>query len=134
MRGGPLLLVAGGSGIVPLRCILRQRSAVMSDAPVRLLYSVRSQREIIYRDELDRMPADGVEIIYTLTREQPDEWTGYRRRIDSSLLKEVAWPATSRPLAYVCGPTVFVETAASELVTVGYEPERIKTERFGPTG
>jgi ferredoxin-NADP reductase len=133
MRGGPLLLLAGGSGIVPLRCIMRQHAAVMSDTPVRLLYSVRSQREIIYRTELDQLAGNGVEVIYTLTREWPDDWTGYRRRIDADLLREIAWPAAQRPLAYVCGPTAFVERAASELVSLQYEPDRIKTERFGPT-
>jgi ferredoxin-NADP reductase len=133
MRGGPLLLLAGGSGIVPLRCIMRQHSAVMSDAPIRLLYSVRSQRDIIYRAELEQFAMHGAEVIFTLTREQPDTWTGYRRRIDAMILKEVAWPAEMRPLAYVCGPTAFVERAATELVTLGYEPDRIKTERFGPT-
>jgi ferredoxin-NADP reductase len=134
MRGGPLLLLAGGSGIVPLRCIMRQHAAVMSDAPVRLLYSVRSQRDIIYRNELNELDTTGVDVMYTLTREWPDEWTGYRRRIDSDLLREVAWAADMHPLAYVCGPTAFVERAASELVILGYEPDRIKTERFGATG
>lgn len=133
MRGGPLLLLAGGSGIVPLRCIMRQHAAVMSDAPVKLLYSVRSQAEIIYRNELDQFARNGVEVIYTLTREWPPEWTGYHRRIDGDMLREIAWPASDRPLAYVCGPTAFVERAASELVSLKYEPDRIKTERFGPT-
>lgn len=133
MRGGPLLLVAGGSGIVPLRAIMRQHAAVLSDAPIRLLYSVRSQRDIIYRDELEKLSGPGMGVIFTLTREQPDAWTGYRRRIDAALLREVAWPAEARPLAYICGPTAFVERAASELVALGYEAERVKTERFGPT-
>jgi ferredoxin-NADP reductase len=134
MRGGPLLLLAGGSGIVPLRCIMRQHAAVMSDARIRLLYSVRSQRDIIYHDELNQLDTTGVDVMYTLTREWPEAWTGYRRRIDSDLLREVAWSADMRPLAYVCGPTAFVERAASELVLLGYEPDRIKTERFGATG
>ena len=133
MRGGPLLLIAGGSGIVPLRCIMRQHAAVLSDAPIRLLYSVRSQSEIIYRHELDQFASTGAEVVFTLTREWPDDWTGYRRRIDADLLREVAWPSDTRPLAYVCGPTAFVERAANELVSLGYEPDRIKTERFGPT-
>ena len=94
MRGGPLLLVAGGSGIVPLRCIMSQHDAVLSDAPLGLLYSVRAQNEIIYRHELDELTGhDGVDVFYTLTREWPDAWTGYRRRIDVDLLREVAWPA-----------------------------------------
>jgi ferredoxin-NADP reductase len=129
--GGPLLLVAGGSGVVPFRAMLRHRAESGSDVPARLLYSARSIDEVIYRDELDRVDA---EVIYTLTREQPDGWTGYRRRIDRELLEEVAWPPDERPLAYVCGPTPFVELAAGTLVELGHEPERIRTERFGPTG
>lgn len=131
--GGPLLLVAGGSGIVPLRAILRQREDTGSDVPVRLLYSARTRSELIYRDELDG-PHDGVEIIYTLTREQPAGWTGYARRVDRALLAESAWPAGRNPLAFVCGPTSFVETVAAGLVALGYEPGRVKTERFGGTG
>jgi ferredoxin-NADP reductase len=131
--GGPLLLVGGGSGIVPLRAIVRQREHSGSDVPVRLLYSARTLAELIYRDELDRRQ-DGVEIIYTLTREQPVGWTGYARRVDRALLAETAWPAGKNPLAFVCGPTSFVETVAEGLVALGYEPGRIKTERFGGTG
>jgi len=131
--GGPLLLVGGGSGIVPLRAIVRQREHSGSDVPVRLLYSARTASELIYRDELDRRQ-DGVEIIYTLTREQPAGWTGYTRRVDRALLAETAWPAGKNPLAFACGPTSFVETVAEGLVALGYEPGRIKTERFGGTG
>ena len=133
--GGPLLLLAGGSGIVPLRSILRHRSAIESTIPVRLLYSSRSLDEVIYRDELDRLGADGaVDVRFTLTREQPEGWRGYRRRIDAELLREVAWAPDDRPLVYVCGPTTFVEVAATTLVQLGHEAGRIKTERFGPTG
>jgi ferredoxin-NADP reductase len=131
--GGPLLLVAGGSGIVPLRAILRQREHSGSDTPVRLLYSARTPAELIYRDELD-VRQDGVEIIYTLTRDQPAGWTGYTRRVDRALLAETAWPAGKNPLAFVCGPTSFVETVSAGLVELGYEPGRVKTERFGGTG
>jgi ferredoxin-NADP reductase len=131
--GGPLLLVAGGSGIVPLRAILRQREHSGSDTPVRLLYSARTLTELIYRDELDRHH-DGVEIIYTLTREQPAGWTGYTRRVDRALLVETAWPTGKNPLAFVCGPTSFVETVAEGLVALDYKPGRVKTERFGGTG
>jgi ferredoxin-NADP reductase len=131
--GGPLLLVAGGSGIVPLRAILRQREDSGSAVPVKLLYSARTRSELIYRDELDGQH-DGVEIIYTLTREQPAGWTGYARRVDRALLAESAWPAGRNPLAFVCGPTSFVETVAAGLVALGYEPGRVKTERFGGTG
>ena len=131
--GGPLFLVGGGSGIVPLRAMLRHRCATGSAVPVRLLYSARRQDDVIYREELARFAAyDEVDIRFTLTREQPAGWNGFRRRIDRELLEEVAWPAGERPLAYLCGPTGFVETAASALVEVGYEAGRIKTERFGP--
>ncbi len=132
-EGGPLLLVAGGSGIVPLRAMLRHRRRSHSDVPVRLLYSSRSLAELIYRDELEE-PTDGVEVFHTLTREQPAGWTGYARRVDASLLDEVAWSAGEDPLAFVCGPTSFVEAVASGLVALGYRPERVKTERFGATG
>jgi hypothetical protein len=84
-------------------------------------------------DELDRYH-DGVEIIYTLTREQPAGWTGYARRVDRALLAEAVWPAGKNPLAFVCGPTDFVETVAGGLVALGYEPGRVKTERFGGMG
>jgi len=131
--GGPLLLAAGGSGVVPLRAILRHRSLVGSSVPVRLLYSSRSWEDVIYSSELD-MPAYGVEVIHTLTRSQPPKWHGYARRVDRQMLTEVAWPAADRPLAYVCGPTNFVESVAAGLVGLGYPPGRVKTERFGATG
>jgi ferredoxin-NADP reductase len=129
--GGPLLLVAGGSGVVPFRSMLRHRAAAGSDAPARLLYSSRSLDEVIYRDEWEGLSAD---VRLTLTREQPKGWTGYARRIDAELLAEVAWPPEERPLVYVCGPTTFVEVAAESLVELGHDPGRIKTERFGATG
>jgi ferredoxin-NADP reductase len=134
--GGPLLLVAGGSGIVPLMAMIRHRAAVGSTVPTRLLYSSRSFEEVIYRDELDHLVRSSamLEVVYTLTRVQPPGWTGYQRRIDTDLLREVAWPSDQRPLMFICGPTPFVETAAASLVTLGHEPTRIKTERFGPTG
>jgi ferredoxin-NADP reductase len=134
--GGPLLLVGGGSGIVPLVAMLRHRGAARSTVPTRLLYSTRSQAEAIYRDELDERARrdDGLKIIYTLTRQQPSGWTGYRRRIDEELLREVVWPAQDLARAYICGPTQFVETAATALVALGYGAARVKTERFGPTG
>jgi ferredoxin-NADP reductase len=132
-HGGLLLLVAGGSGIVPLRAMLRHRQRSGSDAPVRLLYSARTLGDLIYRRELDEA-ADGVEVVYTLTREQPPGWTGYARRVDTELLGEAAWPADDGALAFVCGPTSFVETIAAGLVELGYPPARVKTERFGATG
>jgi ferredoxin-NADP reductase len=129
----PLLLVAGGSGIVPLRAMLRHRRIGGSEVPVRLLYSSRTLADVIYRDELDH-PVGGVEVQYTLTREQPLGWAGYSRRVDAELLGEVAWPAEEGALAFVCGPTSFVETVASGLVELGYPAHRVKTERFGATG
>jgi ferredoxin-NADP reductase len=133
--GGPLLLVAGGSGVAPLHSILRHHRAIGSTVPVRLLYSARSLAEVIYREELMGSAVDGtVDIRFTLTREQPEGWDGYGRRIDHELLAEVAWPPSTRPLIYACGPTTFVETAASVLVALGHDPGRIRTERFGPTG
>ncbi len=131
--GGPLLLVAGGSGVVPLRSMLRHRDRSGSDVPIRLLYSSRSLDEVIYRTELDEA-IDGVEVVYTLTRAQPPGWDGYARRVDAALLREVAWPPEESPHTFVCGPTSFVETVARELVDLGYRPERVKTERFGATG
>jgi ferredoxin-NADP reductase len=131
--GGPLLLVGGGSGVVPLRAMLRHHQATESALPVRLLYSARTLGEVIYRDELVSLAADGVDVRFTLTRDRPGGWDGYTRRIDKDMLAEVAWSATEQPLTYVCGPTGFVETAASALVGLGHEPARIRTERFGPT-
>jgi ferredoxin-NADP reductase len=129
----PVLLVAGGSGVVPFRSILRHRARTGSTAPMRLIYSARSQADVIYRAELDQEGA-GVEVIYTLTREQPPGWTGHTGRVDARLLGGVAWPAGAGTAAYVCGPTPFVESVASELVQLGYPPARVKTERFGGMG
>jgi ferredoxin-NADP reductase len=130
---GPLLLVAGGSGIVPLRAIVRHRQRSGSDVPVRLLYSSRTLPDVIYRRELEELE-DGVEVVYTLTREQPSGWTGHARRVDALLLDEVAWGADEGALAFVCGPTSFVEVVAGGLVELGYAPANVKTERFGATG
>ena len=131
--GGPLLLVAGGAGIVPLRSMLRHRNNSGSDVPVRLLYSSRTLADVIYRAEFER-PAAGTVVIHTLTREQPPGWTGYARRVDSEMLSEVIWQTQEDPHAFICGPTSFVETIASGLVELGYRTERVKTERFGATG
>src|SRR5437764_4907961 len=118
--GGPLFLVGGGSGVVPLRAILRHHQARQSTVPVRLLYSARSLAGVIYRDEL--MGAGGVDVRFTLTRERPDDWHGYGRRIDRDLLADVSWQPEERPLTYICGPTPFVEVAASSLVELGHDP------------
>jgi ferredoxin-NADP reductase len=132
--GGPLLLLAGGSGIAPLRAILRHRAASGSEVPARLLYSSRSLDEVIYRDELDALAGPGLEIRLTLTRAWPDGWSGLTGRIDDDVLREVAWPAAQRPLVYACGPNGFVEQASGGLVRLGHDPERIRLERFGPSG
>jgi ferredoxin-NADP reductase len=132
--GGPVLMIAGGSGVVPFRSILRHREATHSSVGAKLLYSARSMSDVIYRDELTRLVANGADVVLTLTREWPHEWTGYRRRIDMELLQEVAWAPAERPLVYVCGPSGFVEAAANALVALGHDAERIRTERFGPTG
>jgi ferredoxin-NADP reductase len=134
--GGPLLLVAGGSGIAPLMAMIRQKAALRSPVPVRLLYSSRTYDEIIFREELDQLAAaDGeLTVTHTLTRSQPDGWTGYSRRIDRAMLEELAWADGERPLTFVCGPTPLVESVATLCVEMGYAQERVKTERFGPTG
>jgi ferredoxin-NADP reductase len=127
-HGGPLLLLGGGSGVVPLMSMLRHHAAAASTVPARLLYSARSPDDVIYGEELD-----GFDVVYTFTRAQPRGWTGYARRVDEEILREVAFP-DAEGLAYVCGPTRFVEAVADGLVGVGYAPERVRTERFGPTG
>jgi ferredoxin-NADP reductase len=134
--GGPLLLVAGGSGVVPLRAMIRHRAVVGSDVPTRLLYSSRSYEEIIYREELEVLAArDGsLEVIHTLTRSNPPAWSGYDRRVDAEMLAEVSWSPDKSPLAFVCGPTPLVEGVATALVGLGHDPARVKTERFGVTG
>ena len=134
--GGPLLLVAGGSGVVPLMSMLRHRDASGAALGARLVYSSRSWEDVIYREELERLASatHGPEIIHTLTRSQPPGWTGYGRRVDAEMLTETAWPASSMPSAYVCGPTPFVEAVAAALVLLGYPATSVKTERFGPTG
>jgi ferredoxin-NADP reductase len=134
--GAPLHLVAGGSGIVPLAAMLRHRAGVDGVGPAALLYSARTADALIYRAELDRLAAEDADlhIAYTLTREQPPGWSGYDRRIDPGMLGEVFGSADPSATAFVCGPTRFVEVAADVLVGLGYEPGRVRTERFGPSG
>jgi ferredoxin-NADP reductase len=141
--GGPLLLIAGGSGIVPLMAMVRHRDIALGTAdmarhqlPVRLLYSSRRWGDVIYREELARIAKKDttVEVNHTLTREQPDGWTGFKRRIDREMLEAVAWPASEHPRVYVCGPTPLVEAVATNLVGLGHQAALVKTERFGPTG
>lgn len=135
-QGGPLLLVGGGSGVVPLMAMIRQRAAAGSDVPVRLLHSSRTYEEIIYRTELERLAAadETLGVFHTLTRGHPSDWAGYQRRIDETMLAEVGWPPADRPLVSVCGPTRLVESVATTLTMLGHDPGRVRTERFGPTG
>jgi ferredoxin-NADP reductase len=128
--GGPLLLIAGGSGVVPLRAILRRRERSGNTVPARMLYSSRSLEDVIYREELDKYRGSA-EVRYTLTRRQPAGWGGFAGRVDDAMLARVAWPASQRPLAFICGPTPFVEAVAELLVARHYPESRVKTERFG---
>src|SRR5436305_1141335 len=129
--GRPVFLVGGGSGVVPLMAMIRSSAG---STPIRLLYSSRTVEDVIYRQELDARAGQGLEVFHTLTREQPPGWSGYSRRIDAELLREVAWPAADQPHVFICGSTRFVDTAADGLVAFGYQPLSIRTERFGATG
>jgi len=133
---GPLLLIAGGSGVVPLMSMIRHRAAQGSSNPARLLYSSRSREDVIYYDELEKFRAGGkgLEVFHTLTRSQPSGWKGYARRIDEAMLKEIIKPLGKSPQIFICGPTLLVETAANALVKIGVKPSQVRTERFGPTG
>ena len=130
--GGPLLLVGGGSGLVPLMSMLRHRAARGSDVDTRLLVSARTRHDLLYAEELAAGP--GLRIHRTLTRERPEGWDGHVRRVDRAMLEEVGPPPQERPHVFVCGPTGFVEHAADALVELGHEPDAIHAERFGPTG
>jgi ferredoxin-NADP reductase len=132
--GGPLLLVAGGSGVAPLMAMIRLRAAAGSDVDTRLLLSSRGWDDIIYREELQRLNGNGLTVTHTLTASQPPGWAGYARRVDTGMLAEVGPGPAERPRVYVCGPTPFVEAVAEALVHLGHQPRQIKTERFGPTG
>jgi ferredoxin-NADP reductase len=132
--GGPLLLVAGGSGVAPLMAMIRLRAHAGSEVDTRLLLSARDWDDIIYRDELQRLNGDRLTVVHTLTSSQPPGWAGYARSVDASMLAEVGPGPEQRPLVYVCGPTPFVEAVAEALVHLGHQPQRIKIERFGPTG
>jgi len=134
--GGPLCLVAGGSGIVPLMAMLRHRDRRSSRAPTVLVYSSRSLEDVIYRDELDAMASRDprMRVVNTLTRKQPEGWMGYGRRIDRALLAETCFPPEQNPKIYVCGPTPFVESVSRLLVELGHNTRAVKTERFGPSG
>ena len=132
----PLLLIAGGSGVVPLMSMIRHRAAAGSQNPTSLLYSSRNFEDIIYFNELEKLRASnhGVQVLHTLTRSQPPGWKGYARRIDQDMLKEVTQPLGRSVQVFICGPTLLVEAAANALVKLGVDSNRIRTERFGPTG
>jgi ferredoxin-NADP reductase len=134
--GGPVLLVGGGSGLVPLMAMLRHRARAGSRADARLLVSARTIDDLLYRDELERLASamDGLSITYTLTRGTPPGWAGFGRRVDSAMLETVGPAAGATPRVFVCGPTPFVEAVADELVALGHGAAAIHTERFGPTG
>jgi ferredoxin-NADP reductase len=133
--GGPLLLLAGGSGLVPLMAMLRHRAVTGSTVDARLLLSVRSPDDLLYRDELARLAAgNGAMIHCTFTRNAPEDWSGFARRVDAEMLTAVGPAADRRPRIFICGPTAFVESAANLLVQIGHQPESIRTERFGPSG
>ncbi|MDF1603223.1 FAD-binding oxidoreductase [Nocardioides sp. YIM 152315] len=133
--GGPLLVIAGGPGIAPLRSILRYHRSVRSAVPVRLLYAARDLDDLVYRDELMRFATfDQFDVSITLTDDQPPGWHGYRGRIDSAMLAEVGWPSGERPLVYLCGPSAFVESAEELLVVAHHDRARIRAERFGRSG
>jgi ferredoxin-NADP reductase len=132
--GGPLLLIAGGSGLVPLMAMLRHRAANSSTVEARLLLSGRSLDDALYRDELAELTGDGLVTRFTFTREPPPDWRGFARRIDAEMLRTVGPSPHQRPRIYVCGPTAFVERGADVLVQLGHQPGAIRTERFGPSG
>jgi ferredoxin-NADP reductase len=133
--GGPVLLLGGGSGVVPLMSMLRHRAAQMSSVSAKLLVSARSVEDILYRDELAQLGAgDGLVVHETLTRGAPEGWTGLSGRVDREMLQAVSPAVSERPRIYVCGPTGFVEHTADLLVGLGHDPGTIRAERFGPTG
>jgi len=133
--GGPLLLIAGGSGLVPLMAMLRHRAAQRSAVSTTALISSRTIEDALYREELSDLAAgDGLALHRTLTRRAPPGWDGFTRRVDREMLAAIGPGASSKPRIYVCGPTAFVETAADLLIELGHEPGSIRAERFGPTG
>jgi len=134
--GGPLLLVAGGSGVVPLAAMARHRARAGSSVPARLILSARTEADVFYREELAALAAGdpAFDLVVTLTRERSPSWKGRRGRVDRALLEEAGFPPEERPRAFVCGPTGFVEAVADVLVDLGHAPELVRTERFGPSG
>jgi ferredoxin-NADP reductase len=132
----PLCLIAGGAGVTPLMAMLRHRDRAPRRLPAVLIYSARSLNDVIYRNELDAMAQRdrNLNVIYALTREQPEGWQGHRGRIDKKLLAGTCLSPSQRPAIYVCGPSGFVENVSGALVDLGFDAFRIKTERFGPSG
>jgi ferredoxin-NADP reductase len=130
--GGPLLLVGGGSGVVPLMSMLRHHRDRGSEVDARLLLSARSVDTLLFRTELDALTH--AQVSYTLTRRRPEGWGGFDRRVDAAMLRAVGPPPDERPHVYICGPTPFVEAVADLLVALGHDPAAIRAERFGPTG
>jgi ferredoxin-NADP reductase len=129
----PVLLLAGGSGLVPLMSMIRTRSAAGSLTPMRLVYSVRTDADVLYAAELRRRITedDGLTVTLNYTRGAPEGWPQPPGRIDANVLRELAWQPGDEPINYVCGPTAFVERMADLLVAAGHQPVRIRTERFG---
>jgi ferredoxin-NADP reductase len=134
--GGPLLLVAGGSGLVPLMAMLRHRAASDGAVPARLLLSARTPDDVLYAGELQALARapHRPDLFTTLTRDAPPDWAGFTRRVDRDMLADVAWSPDELARTFICGPTAFVESVAGDLVALGHDPALIKTERFGPTG
>ena len=132
----PVQLIAGGSGIVPLMAMIRSRTSGGSNAPVRLLYSVRDPEAVFYRDELRTFSDENysVRVICAYTRTTPKDWQRPPGRIDAALVAEATWPSVLAPTCYVCGPTSFVESVTGLLIASGNHRDKIRTERFGPTG
>jgi ferredoxin-NADP reductase len=135
-RGGPICLVAGGTGITPLMAMLRHRRRSLARIPASLIYSARSLADVVYRDELDTMARGDrdLRLVYALTREHPSDWNGHRGRVNEALLAENSFTREQNPTFFICGPTGFVEGISSMLVKLGFDPLAIRTERFGPTG
>jgi ferredoxin-NADP reductase len=130
----PVLLVGGGSGVVPLMAMLRHHAAIDHQGAMHLVYSARTTHDLLYQKELEALVSPHRAVTITLTRQPPGGWSGRRGRVDSDLLAEVGWSARHEPRCYLCGPTPFVEAAAEALVAAGHQPANVRTERFGPTG
>jgi ferredoxin-NADP reductase len=130
----PVLLLGGGAGVVPLMAMVRHHAALKSEVAMRLVYSARTRRDVLYAAELDALAGPHRAVTVTLTRESPPGWGGRLGRVDRDLVAELGWPPAARPRCYVCGPTPFVEAVASVLIGLGHDPDDVRTERFGPTG